>query len=73
MYEGISPEECLKEQKDMLKEKAMQLDNCKLCRLSYKRKEINRVVTIKMILELIQHTDKRGKHIFQPLGVSIIA
>jgi hypothetical protein len=45
---------------------------CKLCGFSFGRKEISKIVTNKLILELVEHMKNRGKEIKCHLQSSVI-
>ena len=58
-----------KESKDIY-DKANNTVQCQLCRLSYKKSEVTKIVTFKMLYELKNHLNKRGIFKFEFLDVS---
>jgi hypothetical protein len=58
------------ESKDIFN-KANNTVQCQLCRLSYKKSEVTKIVTFKMLYELKNHLYKRGIFKFDYLDVSI--
>lgn len=51
-------------------DKANNTVQCQLCRLSYKKNEVTKIVTFKMLYELKNHLNKRGIFKFEYLDVS---
>ena len=56
------------ESKDIV-DKANNTVRCQLCRLSYKKSEVTKIVTFKMLYELKNHLNKRGIFKFEYLDV----
>jgi hypothetical protein len=52
-------------------DKANNTVQCQLCRLSYKKSEVTKIVTFKMLYELKSHLYKRGIFKFEYLDVRI--
>ena len=59
------------ELQEILEEKAS-LVYCRLCRVAYRKDDVQRVVTLKMIAELKTHFNKRGIFKFDHLPVRFI-
>ena len=55
---------------EILEEKAS-LVYCRLCKVAYRKEDVQRVVTMKMIAELKWHFNKRGIFKFDHLSVSV--